>query len=111
VAAPQADGGAPEATLTIAVVPDGNEVSLRLDGTLDLTTVTTFEECLDRLDPGVRTVAVDLSRVSFIDSTGVGALVRARNDLDVGLRRLGVSAASDRVRYVLEVSGVAGLLR
>jgi anti-anti-sigma factor len=97
-------------TLEVAVVPDQGEVTLQLQGALDVSTVTVLDDCLAHLDPTARRIVLDLSRVSFIDSTGVGALVRARRESDVGFRTLSVRNPSDRVRFVLEVAGVADLL-
>jgi hypothetical protein len=48
--------------------------------------------------------------VSFLDSTGVGALVRARRESEVRLRTLSVRNPSQRARFVLEVAGLTDLL-
>jgi anti-sigma B factor antagonist len=53
-------------------------------------------------------VIVDLSQVTFIDSTGINALVRARREALDG--RFYVVGASERIRRVFEITGVAEYL-
>jgi anti-anti-sigma factor len=53
-----------------------------------------------------RTLHLDLSRVSFIDSTGIGALVEIKNAADGDGVRLVVADPSPRVVEVLELTGM-----
>src|SRR5262245_51904962 len=59
---------------------------------------------------GARRVRLDLSRLSSIDAAGVGELVSAFNVTKAAGGVLDVSHASRRVRRILEVTGVYGLL-
>ena len=59
--------------------PDGS-VLLSVSGDLDLGTVPQVRAELDRLAAEHRTVALDLSAVRFMDSTGVHLLMEATND-------------------------------
>src|SRR5688572_29559361 len=66
---------------------------------------------LDRLlDQGHRSVALDLSAVTFCDSSGISALVRGHARASASAGRLRLSAASPQVTRVLEVSGLARML-
>ncbi len=96
--------------LTITVVPVGTTATLHLDGQLDLSTADTFRSCLDRIDPAVRSVVLDLTRLSFMDSTGISCVVGARRDLAVGLRAFSVVNPSDRIRFVFDLMGLTDLL-
>ena len=55
-------------------------------------------------------VLVDLAGVSFLDSSGLRALVRAKRRFDGIGARLLVDAVSDAARQVLEISGVLDAL-
>jgi anti-sigma B factor antagonist len=66
---------------------------------------------LDRLlDQGHRHVVLDLSGVTFCDSSGVSALVRGHARASAAAGRLRLSAASPQVSRVLELSGLARML-
>jgi anti-sigma B factor antagonist len=55
-------------------------------------------------------VVVDMSGVTFLDSTGLRALIRAKRACDVLDRRFVVIAPSTVVRRVFEIAGVDGFL-
>ena len=92
----------------VTVSDDGGVRVLRLEGELDLAGVDQFEHLLaaDR-PPATATFVVDLRGLTFIDSSGLRALIMA----DQGVRqeggRLIVVRGADRVNEVLEMTGVA----
>jgi anti-anti-sigma factor len=51
-------------------------------GDVDISTVARLRECLSELADSGRTLIVDLNRVTFIDSAGLGALVGAAGRAD-----------------------------
>ena len=59
---------------------------------------------------GARRVRLDLSRLSSIDAAGVGELITAFNATKAVGGVLDIAHAGSRVRRVLEVTGVYGLL-
>ncbi|WBB76841.1 STAS domain-containing protein [Micromonospora sp. WMMD1128] len=85
---------------------------LRLAGELDLSTVGTLSATIDRLiAEGRRELLLDLSELTFCDSTGIAAFVRGDNLVadDGGWLRL--TGATGRVARVLQVTGLAEVLR
>jgi anti-anti-sigma factor len=86
---------------------DGDRAVLSLQGELDLarrveivTSVTTL------VAEGVKTLIVDLSEVSFMDSSGLSALLEARRlGADLSLRN-----PTDRVRRLLDVVMIESLI-
>jgi anti-sigma B factor antagonist len=74
---------------------------LYLSGELDLASVGTFTECVRSCVDGEGEVVLDLSDVSFIDSSGVGAVVKLARDL--GDRPIVLRSPSRSVRKVLEI--------
>ena len=54
-------------------------------------------------------VILDLSRVTFVDSAGVGALIQAYVSFKGASRRLGIVGASQQVLAVLEITRVKNL--
>lgn len=55
-------------------------------------------------------VVLDLGRVTFIDSTGLSMLVAAHSRFGESGKELRVAAVPPRVRRVLELTGLDGLL-
>lgn len=77
-------------------------------GSLDLTSRDKLADAVQELlrTDGCRSLTVDLAAVDFVDSTGLGALVTARNDAEDAEIDLVLRAPSDRVRRILDVTGL-----
>lgn len=98
-------------SLDIETVRGRNRATVTLEGSLDQHSSAAFRECVDEA-LGVRPalVAVDARGLTFVDATGLAALVRARraaNEAGVVFR---VSDASPALRYVAEEAGFQALL-
>ncbi len=86
---------------------DDNVVTVRLHGEIDVQNVDQVRVCLaEALESGPGAVVVDLAELSFIDSTGLGAIVfgfqRAR---DAGVR-FQLTRPGPGVRQTLVLSGL-----
>jgi anti-sigma B factor antagonist len=80
---------------------------VRLKGEFDLAGVPAFEAELDR-DPGPHegTVVLDMSHVTFLDSSGLRAVLMADRKVRADGRRCIVVRGPERVARVLELTGV-----
>ena len=85
------------AAQTIVVAPTGD---------LDLVSADDLADALDSAFASVPSVVLDLSDVTFIDSSGIAALVATARTVE-----LRICAASDVARRVIEISGLADALR
>jgi anti-anti-sigma factor len=84
---------------------------LTVTGELDATGAERLLARLDRLlDRGHRHLVLDLSGVSFCDSSGMSALVRGHARASAAAGGLRLSAASPQVTRVLELAGLARML-
>jgi anti-sigma B factor antagonist len=83
------------------------------EGELDFASVGAFRDALaEAAGPGEAGVLVDLSEVSFIDSSGLGALVELHNRLRRDNRQLAVVAPGGTAAAVLlNLSGLSNRLR
>ena len=79
-----------------------SENRVKVTGELDVLTAPLVIEAVVK----AMTVEVDLSEVTFVDSTGVHALIQLRNRRS----QLRIVAISPPVKRVLEVTGVAEAL-
>ena len=85
---------------------------LAVTGELDLHTAPQLEERLESAKGGL---LVDLSRCEFIDSTGIGLIVRTWQRLDTGLDggdacRFALCGLGDQVQRLLEITGLESSL-
>ena len=82
------------------VRPDPPSQRIRLSGEIDL---AVYDQTLDLLvdAAGTGEVLVDLSEVTFIDSSGLRALIAAANVVPLSL-----TAVPDRVEQVLRLAGL-----
>lgn len=97
------------AKLEIVQQPSGNAtIVARLTGKLSLETVSSFM-------PEMRAVAadklvLDMSRITFLDSAGVGALVQLFVHRRSQSKKMGVAALTQQGAAVLQVAGLTKLL-
>lgn len=77
-------------------------------GELDQATVPALQERLDEvIDSGSTSLVVDLSDCEFIDSSGLAALVGARERLTAGdSRHFALCCPDAQVRRLLEITGL-----
>jgi anti-anti-sigma factor len=96
--------------VTPDVAPDGGVV-LHLAGELDLSTVPMFVDAIDGLLDGepIR-IMLDMSKLTFVDSSGVGAYVTAFRRAQAKGSHLSIGERSPLVQRVLQLSGVENAL-
>lgn len=83
-------------------------VTARLVGELDLVTVPTFEQRLESLrQQGTRRLTLDLAELSFIDSTGLSALVGALKRYRADGGDIVLRSPTRATTKVLEISGLS----
>lgn len=86
---------------------DVNVTTVAADGEIDVSTVDQLNgEILAAVHADAPTVVVDLSGVTFIDSAGIGALLRGRRLADEQQKEYRVTGAEGLVRQVLDITGV-----
>ena len=91
---------------------DGGGACLRLTGELDLSTAPELSAAIDRLTAAGETrVLLDLTDLTFCDSTGMAVFVRGDNRAAAEGGWLRLTGASGRVERVLRVTGLADVLR
>ena len=80
-------------------------------GEVDVSVTTAFEQAVDAaIRDSVGAFVIDLCDVEFIDSTGLGVILRARAVLARGGRALAVVCVPGSVRRLFDLAGVADLL-
>jgi anti-sigma B factor antagonist len=89
-----------------------NDIALvALSGELDLATAPLLEGCLAPVEAdGPVSIMVDLGDLIFIDSTGLGVLLRARGRAETNGRQLLVVGASPAARRLFELTGTQFLI-
>jgi anti-anti-sigma factor len=98
---------APTSILRSAVVNDRDGVTVLLEGELDLSSGPGLYVELERLlDLTPRTLVLDLSRLRFIDSTGVSVLNTTREHASTRGVSFAIQAPSRAVERVLEITAL-----
>ncbi|MGS2617362.1 STAS domain-containing protein [Micromonospora sp. LZ34] len=98
-------------TFTVTYTERDGGARLWLAGELDLSTAGELAAVLDRLaDAGTHRLLVDLSGLTFCDSTGIAAFVRGDNRAAAAGGWLRITGATGRVRRVLQVTGLGEVL-
>lgn len=101
------DGG-----FEVGVEEDGTTTVIRVAGELDLATSPALREACDTaIERKSETVRLDLSGVSFLDSTGISVLVQTHKQLDAQGGALVLYGLRDQIRRVLDVAGLGAFFR
>jgi anti-sigma B factor antagonist len=92
----------------------GHAQVVTVTGEVDLHTAPALRASLERAvaaaSPDRPDVVVDLTGVSFLDSTGLGEIVGAHKALQAAQGRLHLVAGNDRVRRLVAITGLDGVL-
>src|SRR5262245_45728094 len=98
--------------LRIEAIRHRTEVTIIVDGYLDVATSPRFRESVNEvLASRPRSMAIDASRVTFVDSSGLGALLSARHAVrtEAGLA-FRVIHPSPALLRIVEMAGFMELL-
>jgi len=94
------------------VVPDRGRVIVELHGELDISAVDAVQEALDELHAaGWSSVVMDLRGLTFIDSMGLGLLLKAERQARRADAAFAIVDGSPAVARLLEVVGLDGHFR
>ncbi|OLE29408.1 MAG: hypothetical protein AUG44_04255 [Actinobacteria bacterium 13_1_20CM_3_71_11] len=105
------DRAQPQLRFDRAAGQDG-VVTLAVAGEVDMTTGDCFRDTLLAVlaERGVRRLLLDVGGLRFVDSNGVGVLVKAQRAADERDIGFGIVNAAGTVRGVLEMLGVYEML-
>jgi anti-sigma B factor antagonist len=91
--------------ISVQVVTSPGHTEVRVGGEIDMLTAPRLGAYLTRaIDNDPRRLIVDLTDVSFIDSSGLHVLVRAANR--IGTSAFGIITRRDNVLRVFSISGI-----
>jgi anti-sigma B factor antagonist len=91
---------------SIEIDRDGDCAVLVISGELDLRTRDQLSAAATRTLHDAATVIADLARVTFVDSSGLSALVAARQEAVRLEREFRIQSAHGPVARMLEISGL-----
>jgi anti-anti-sigma factor len=92
---------------SVTVSKDGDRATLELRGELDMSGTDRLRIALEQAEkPPAGLLVLDLSRLDFIDSTGLEVLLRAARRAHDSGRRLIVARPSRYVRRLLEMTAI-----
>jgi anti-sigma B factor antagonist len=99
----------PSGVLDIDTIQRGDAICLHLSGELDLAFADRVEEVIRAAEESTaRAIVVDLSDLEFIDSTGLGMLLRAHaRTREDGQTLRFVPSSHDAVTQVVAISGTS----
>ena len=95
--------------LNVQIESKGNHACLTLEGECDMATLPAFTQTIRGL--GVRKVVVDLSGLTFLDSSGIGALLWAKECMEDRGGTFRIRGAAGVVQRVMEITGTYDVLR
>ena len=101
----------PMSHFTIDETNRGETVGLQLGGDLDMSATFALEPVIDRvLAEQPRELVLDLGKVPFVDSSGLGLLIATQERAtraDVGIE---ITGAGPEIQRVFQIAGLDGVL-
>jgi anti-sigma B factor antagonist len=93
--------------LSVTVSSTGSQSVLAVRGDVDVHSASQLQDrLLQVIAAGQRSVVVDLTGLSFLDSTGLGVLVTARNEAERAGAALRLVCTSDRMLKLFRITGL-----
>jgi anti-anti-sigma factor len=88
------------------------EATVPIEGEFEMARTFTVEPELERTlaRPGLERLTVDLSDTTFIDSTGIGVIIRLASDAEARGVDLAIVPGPPEVQRVFETAGLADAL-
>lgn len=84
---------------------------IKVGGELDVYTVPELEQVLTPIkQEGTHDVYVNLTNVSYMDSTGLGLFVGTLKALNQNDKELYIIGASERISRLFEITGISDLM-
>jgi anti-sigma B factor antagonist len=101
----------PDGRATIALDPQGR-MCVRVRGEVDLASASRLQECADAAiaRAGPDGVLLDLAECTFMDASGLRALVAAMHGADEHHRKLRITGAHGAVLRVIQLTDLDGIL-
>jgi anti-anti-sigma factor len=96
-------------SLTIKRIAGARSVTLQLHGDLDLATAPDLTEALNSIPASYGRLVLDLSKLGFIDSSGVRALVQGKLELTDHGVKVDLFEVPKQAAKVLQGLGLDGL--
>jgi anti-sigma B factor antagonist len=85
----------------------GDDAAVKVTGDVDMATAPLLRTMLEQLiDVGSRRIVLDCHGLTFLDSSGIGVLVAARNRMG-GEGEIVLESPPAHVRRVLDITGVS----
>jgi anti-sigma B factor antagonist len=90
----------------------GNFQIVKLNGEFDLNEVNYFEEKLEEfLEEGQKNIVLDMSQLEYLDSSGIGCIVRLYRDTEEKLNgKLIIYQPKDFIRELFQISNLTSFL-
>jgi anti-sigma B factor antagonist len=100
------------ADLHVDSIVEDEVTRLQVAGDLDVAAAEPLDEAIDAaFGDGARSLVVDLTETTFVDSTGLSHLLRARRRADAEHAKLRIVAPpGSEARVVIDLTGVGSLL-
>ncbi|GAX92009.1 STAS domain-containing protein [Effusibacillus lacus] len=95
----------------ISTINQGDNLEIRFDGSLDISGVENFEKLLSEIDLSqIKSVVFNLEKLTFIDSTGIGCILKLSNILEEQNIVSSYTNVSDDIQEIFSIIGIEDLL-
>jgi anti-sigma B factor antagonist len=93
--------------MEITVDKDSNRIIFKLDGSLDIYTSLDLKIALEKhIDGNTANVIIDMEKLTYIDSSGIGILIKSLNFVQGHNSKLYIANLKPVIEKVFKVSGL-----
>lgn len=95
--------------MEIIKIPEGEKLTMKINGKLDTTTAPRFESEFSNSIQGVKELILDISALKYVSSAGLRALLYAQKTMDKQ-GSMAVKNANTDVMEIFEITGFVDIL-
>lgn len=101
------DSNSQQTVLNVDYSRVGDYLVIELEGEVDVYTAGKLRDAIkEKVEEGEYRIAVNLSRVAFLDSTGLGVLVGGRKRLNPHGGELSIICDNDKILRIFRITGL-----
>ena len=96
--------------LIITKNPDGKNLTIALEGTLDTMTSPQLEAELEQIPSGTENLVFDFEKLTYISSAGLRAMIGAEKKMSAKNGAMKIINVSEILKEIFDVTGLSGAL-
>jgi HptB-dependent secretion and biofilm anti anti-sigma factor len=98
-------------TITASASPDGNELTIKVQGRFDFSSLQQFRNAYEKVNPKPKSYIIDLKESDYLDSSALGMLLALRDYAGGDESNIRVIGANADIKKILVITKLDELFK